>query len=241
MLRVEGNEDDLRFLAADLRQSDTKIEEDPAEPGKYLLRSPDFATCSTHDDVFDLGVEFLKRMTGWLRWSRGSTAALSPGALFRLRDDGTRDVVARVVSAGFVVRWGHGTLVAWDTNGEPVAAPPTASKQLVDLMARDPAVAKVMRLSGAADADSWVGLARIREVIEADAGGVTAMQAAGWASGNELDRFKHSASSVAVAGDDARHGHERTAPPRKPMSLREAKDHVDHIRREWLRSKGVCV
>jgi hypothetical protein len=42
-----------------------------------------------------------------------------------------------------------------------------------------------------------------------------------------------------VAGDHARHGKEKTLPPKAPMSLEEAGIYVDGLVRGWLASKGA--
>lgn len=240
-LRVAGDPSDLEYLAEELRLGPTKVAIDVFEAGHFVLLSVDFSGLTEDKKVREVGMEHLKRLSGLLRCIEGSTTPLVPGALYCIRPDGTRDVFAQLIGAEFRIRYGHVRAVAFDPNGTPLPSPPSAAQHLARLMNIDPAVAKVMRLTVAPDAGSWVGLARIREVIEDDSGGATAIQKAGWASGAELDRFKHSANSVSVAGDAARHGHERTMPPSKPMSLSEAREHVERLRREWLKSKGVST
>jgi hypothetical protein len=240
-LRVEGDEGDLVFLARELERQPNRLTPDRFEDRKYVLLSSDFAACADRGDVLELGVEWLRRLSGLLRCVHGSFTPLTPGALYFVRDDGTRDIFARMVGAEFKARFGYVTAVARDAKGNPLPAPPSPTQRLAALMATDLAVAKVMRLTGSADAESWVGLSRLREVIEEDVNGADAIQKLGWASRNELDRFGHSANSVTVAGDAARHGYERTQPPAKPMTLSEAKEHIEKLRREWLKWKGVST
>jgi len=95
----------------------------------------------------------------------------------------------------------------------------------------DPHVRKALRLRGAGDLD-WVGLCRLLEVIE---DGATEEQKRSWPK-KEIKRIKHNASSVAVAGDAARHGKERTDPPSVPMSLKDARLRVDTLLKDWLES-----
>jgi hypothetical protein len=76
-------------------------------------------------------------------------------------------------------------------------------------------------------------------VIEAGIGGEDAIIAKGWATRSEVRRFKHSANSVAVAGDAARHGVEPTQPPANAKTLAVARPYVDHLLRAWLENGAV--
>ncbi len=240
-LTVEGDRSDLAFLTEELKLEPTKVACDVLEAGHFVLLSDDFTGLADDKKVREAGMEHLRRLSGLLRCIEGSTTPLVPGALYWIRPDGTRDVYAQVIGAEFRIRYGHVRATLIDANGTPLPTPPSTAQLLARLMNADRSVAKVMRLTSAADSGSWVGLARIREVIESDSGGTSAIQKAGWASRAELERFRHSANSVSVAGDAARHGHERTFPPCKPMSLSEAREHVERLRREWLKSKGVST
>ena len=91
---------------------------------------------------------------------------------------------------------------------------------------------KALRLAARDDATEWVGLYRIYEVIEADLGGEHATAAPGMFPA--LKRFKHTCQSVAVAGDDARHGVERERPPRNPVTLDEARAGVAALMERWI-------
>ncbi|WP_337286430.1 hypothetical protein [Candidatus Methylomirabilis sp.] len=56
---------------------------------------------------------------------------------------------------------------------------------------------------------------------------------------DEVKRFTRTANSVTTAGDQARHGKERTAPPAKPMPLASARNLIDGLLRSWLAWKAV--
>jgi hypothetical protein len=110
---------------------------------------------------------------------------------------------------------------------------------LFQLAAGDKAIAKVLRLLSASDAMTWVGLYRIHEVIEDDAGGQHKLEKQGWGSTDDLRRFKHSANSMQVGGDKSRHGKEPQVPPKNPMTLAEAEAYAKYIVQAWLASKGA--
>ena len=89
------------------------------------------------------------------------------------------------------------------------------------------------------DAQTWVGMYRIHEVIEHDLGGEHSMRKRGWGSGTDHKRFKHSANSVSVGGDESRHGEELGASPKNPMAPEEAVAYLNYVVEAWLASKGV--
>ena len=59
----------------------------------------------------------------------------------------------------------------------------------------------------------------------------------GWISHADAKRFKHTANSVAILGDAARHGAESTNPPKQPISLEEARNLISKLVRDWIASK----
>ena len=102
----------------------------------------------------------------------------------------------------------------------------------------DPAIAKALALRDAKSL-SWTDLYRLFEVISAGVGGDNWLASNGWTSRATIGRFKHSANSVAVAGDDARRAVETTNPPSNPMSHAEAEEFVDSLLRHWFESGSV--
>jgi hypothetical protein len=130
-----------------------------------------------------------------------------------------------------------GEPVVTNSQGKPLPSPPPQTVLLHRLGTRDAAVAKALRLLDAEDAKTWVGLYRLYEVIERDAGGEKGMRARGWSSPT-LNRFKHCANSVAVAGDGARPGREVKNPPKLRMSLADAEDCVRKLMNDWLAAKA---
>lgn len=94
---------------------------------------------------------------------------------------------------------------------------------------RSEVVERVLRLRSAPDLLP-TDLARILDTIQGSGEPVNASDA-------ELSRFTHSVIRMNAFGDLARHGHERTKPPLNPMTLREAREFIDRITRDWLASK----
>ena len=101
-------------------------------------------------------------------------------------------------------------------------------------------VAKALRLLGNRNMN-WVDLYRLIEVVEHDVGGRDEIKKRGWATTDDLGRFRHTANSVAASGDNARHGKEETQPPVRPMSLDEGRAFVEPVVRAWLQFRAQAT
>ncbi|HEY8034028.1 MAG TPA: hypothetical protein VIF37_00375 [Methylobacter sp.] len=210
--------------------------------GEFLYESIAFATCSTSEEVLAVANEELSVLSGVLKLARDSFEPLRTGAVYRLNPAGGRDVFVRITETlQLRCEVEEITLTVTDNQGNVVISPspPPRAVLIAALAATDIAVAKAMRLLSAADSKSWVGLYRLYEVIEADIGGGHALKKCGWGSARDLKRFKHSANSVTVAGDAARHGKELEVPPTHPMSEGEAVAYVNYVLQAWLAAKGA--
>jgi len=208
---------------------------------QFLYASDALASCTTAEEVLAVADQEFAVLSGVLKLARDSHEPLRSGAVYRQNPAGGRHVFVRVSAGQMRLEAGEVTVTVTDSKGNVITrpTPPPRTVRLAQLAASDVAVKKAMRLHAEDDAVCWVGLYRIYEVIEADAGGEAALGESGWTSGNDQKRFKHSANSVTVAGDDARHGKETQKPPKRPMSLQEAVAYVRHLMEAWLASKGV--
>jgi len=129
------------------------------------------------------------------------------------------------------------TVIRGDGTREEVVsdADPVPASDLLALAASEPDVARALRLIGQAE-PTWSVLYHLYEVVLGDVGG--RIYDDGWASRAEVERFRRTANSPVVLGEDARHGRETTEPPSNPMSLREARDVVERLVRRWLEEKA---
>ncbi|MDP2379489.1 MAG: hypothetical protein Q8M35_03185 [Pseudohongiella sp.] len=181
-------------------------------------------------------------LSGVLKMMRDSPEPLRTGAVYRRNSAGGRDVFLHIQETVNVrAELGEVTVTVTDADGNVVTrpAPPPRTVTITKLAATDNSVSKAMRLLAAPDHKSWVGMYRIHEVIEGDVGSKSALRKCGWGSAQDLKRFKHSANSVSVAGDSARHGKELQLPPKHPMSIDEAAAYLNYVLQSWLSSKGA--
>jgi hypothetical protein len=236
-VQVEGDPWDLDYLIRLSEGSRWRFLRDVASVG-YLYESDTLAALATSDEVERVARDELACLSGILKLERDSREPLRQRAIFRVSDDGGRDAFVR--AQGFrPIRFGTPSMLQTDAAGNALPEQTVQSRAaaILQVAAGNIAVSKVLRLLSAADAESWVGLYRVHEVIEADVGGQHTMQTKGWTSADDLKRFKHSANSVHVGGDGSRHGRELQLPPKNPMNLPEAAAYVAKIMRSWLASK----
>lgn len=240
-VQLEGDARELEFLAGVLT-SGSRTVLPGAKGAGYVYQSDSFQNCSTSDEVEELAGSEVAVLSGILRLERQARNGLTYGAVYRVHPDGRRDIFVRIQESIEVKAEISGvTAVVMDAAGNvipPPPPPPARAMVLAQLAASDAAVAKVLRLLNGADAKTWVGLYRIHEVIDEDVGGQHRLEKSGWGSADDLRRFKHSANSVLVGGDESRHGKEPQVPPKNPMTLSEAEAYNKYIVQAWLACKG---
>jgi hypothetical protein len=239
-IQVQGWASDLEHLARHFTSAPIVVVKDPRGDG-FLYESEAFGSCTNSEQVLAKAEEELAVLSGVLRLERDSPEPLRAGAVYKQNANGGRDVFVHI-REGIQLRaeFGEVTITTTDAQGNVIRrpSPPARTVWVTRLSAKDPAVAKAMRLVAAPDFKTWVALYRVHEVIEADVGGEHALKKKGWGSGRDLKRFKHSANSVKVAGDAARHGREVEQAPSNPMAIEEAAAYVRYLLEAWLESKG---
>jgi hypothetical protein len=239
-VQLQGDVRDLKFLAEVFATGPRKVLCDDKGSG-YLYESESFHSCSNLQEVEQLAESELAVLSGILKLERKARGSFKHGAIFRLNPTGGRDVFVSIhESIEVQVELGDVTVVLTDAAGKIIAQtapPPPRSAVLLQLAIESAAVEKVLRLLSAPDAKTWVGLFRIFEVIEDDVGGNHMLKKQGWGSSDDMRRFKHSANSVQVGGDNSRHGKEPMVPPKNPMALSEAEAYIKYIVQAWLESK----
>ena len=207
------------------------------EADKFILRSNAFDILDVPRTVAEKAKEILAVLSGATRLILGGHTSMSVGGIYRVRDDGGRDIFLIAEPGTFQMRGFASTMVVTKSDGtEEIHRPADGIPSWLALATTDDAVAKALRLY---DEDSlgWVELYRLYEVIESDIGHSTILTNR-WASDANIRLFKHTANSVAATGDQARHGKETSTPPAKPLTLSEARTLVDALLRAWLTYKA---
>jgi hypothetical protein len=228
-VEVVGDPADLNTLADGFADQSLQIRQAP--DGKFILTAGAVSDLSDPWDVLKQARLLLDQVAGSARLFLGMTASLTVGNVTRLRDDGRKDYFILPEPARFTARAFAPTIVVAHADGsQDISRPSDPVWRALQTARKDPTVAKLLRLRNRANL-AWVELYRIFEIIQASVGR-SHIVSSGWATDTDLTRFTHSANSVTVGGDDARHGIERSDPPARPLDLEQAQSLVD----SWIKS-----
>lgn len=240
-VQIRGALSDLEHLARHFSSATASVFRDERDDS-YLYYSKAYDSCDTSEKVLETTDGELAVLSGILKFVRDSHEPLLSGAVLKRHADGRCDIFVHIrESIQIRTELGEVTVTITDAQGNPAQQPTPAPRTvtIAALATQDAAITKAMRLFAPPEAKTWVGLYRVYEVIEADVGGEHSLQKKNWSSKSDLKRFKHSANSVKVAGDAARHGKEHEHPPSNPMTIEEAVAYVNYVMHAWLASKGV--
>lgn len=240
-VQIHGWPSDLEHLAHHFTTPNRKVVRDTRGDG-FVYETDSFIRCQTSEDVLNLASEDLRVLSGVLKLIRDSPEPLRVGAVYRLNANGGRDAFVSINETVCArAELGEVTVSTTGSDGNIITrqAPPPRTIAVANLSSTDANVAKALRLLAAPDHKSWVNMYRIHEVIELDVGGEHALIKKRWGLQKDLKRFKHSANSVEVAGDDARHGKEENIPPPNPMSIEAAAEYLMYVLQTWIAAKGA--
>lgn len=226
-VEVTGDRDALRLF----REVMTTAEFDLREAdGQFFLRMGDLDHLTEAGVVRSRARNIVRAMSGGARLILGWSAPMAVGNVWRRHPDGRRDVFLEAEAIALKARVMPVTVRLAGAGGdEEVHHPGDPALRWLRKSQEEEPVGRVLRLLSEPDL-SWVELYRILEIVlDATGGNVDE-----WASVSAVKRFKRTANSVGAVGDLARHGRERTEPPPKPMSIKEAQELVLRIVRLWM-------
>lgn len=235
--RLAGNRHDLEFLARNFAVDQIRVTNAPNNDG-YFLESDNFDPAASAEVVLSQCRDLLPILSGILRFEKQIGAELSSDGVILCHPDGHEKAFLFFHETISVHASMTAEVVSADGSAQSLTPQlvPSQADLLLTLAASDPAVAKALRLLGTSER-TWVDLYRIYEVVEGDVGGQHHLQVRGWAAKDEIRGFKHSANSVAVGGDEARHGIEQQQPPSNPLTLEQAHVLVHRLVTSWLVNK----
>jgi hypothetical protein len=205
--------------------------------GQFVLRSTQFEPLQTADAVRNKAQEIATAVSGTARLLLGTSQAIAVGAVFMVREDGRRNIFVSLSPATVRLRGALASLVVKRADGTVETHYPTEpGPGWVQVALQQEVVARALRLRNTGILE-WVDLYRLYEVIESDVP-ARAIQAKGWVTSGQIERFKRTANSQKAIGDKARHGKDPYEPPQNPMSLSEARGLIDSVLKAWLGEKA---
>jgi len=204
----------------------------------FVLKVATFADLADARDVRERATPIVESLSGIARLLLQNKESLRIASAVEIRPNGTRNIFVELEPAVLRITGGLVSLQVPRADGSIEERRPSDPAPAWLVKALDtPEAARALRLRDKRDL-SWTDLYRLFEVVVDGAGGTEVIINEGWASRAQLSRFTHSANSVSAAGDLARHGVERTAPPADPMSISEARSLVGILLSRWL-GKGA--
>ncbi len=242
LVTLSGDQTDLKELAKSCTRPEISVVE---REGEVCLESSDFKDTDTANDIWKKADRIIGQLNGACRLALSSLTPLRY-TVHQLREDGTKISFVSGSAVGRAKVTGRMTVKRADGTVEEISqADPIPF--WMSLARSNPKVATVLELLSEDDWSSWVSLYRIFEVVESDLGsnraGRQAMVSRGWATWDDIERFRYTANSFNELGKEARHGDEAaTRPPSPiptPMSRAEARALVERILHNWLRGKGT--
>ncbi len=231
-IELRGDQWDLNILVSELCSPEVSVIK---EQNVYYLQSVLFAAMNDAAEVLKEGRELLSVINGAAKLQDPGFGKVDVCGVAYLDDEGK--IHQYILAESIVSDWkgrSRASVHAVDADGNPLPDGPTLLETRTKLASMDKAVKRALRM-WSAFAHDWVNLYKILEVVEADVG--SQIMKGGWATGAEVECFKHTANSYLATGDDARHAHTRQAPPKRPMSIQEAEGLIRSVLISWLESK----
>ena len=233
LVRLEGERFDLEDLPSLLRTSEhTVVEED----GLYYLKSSDFDSLGSADEVRECAIRIIEMINGTMKVRAPDHRGARESGVTLAEEDGRRRhylyvrssfTVRSKVTANATVTASNGTLKA--------ALSHTSVESWIRLAKSDKAVADALHFF---TDNTWINLYKVYEIISEDVGGQEAIVRNGWATRQSLRRFTQTAQSKAALGDLARHAANKFRPPSQPMTTQEAEALLRGLIVSWLSSKA---
>lgn len=225
--RLKGDSFDLDTLTDLFSEGDPTIAAD--EEG-YFLQSSTLDGLTEATAVKERADELLDNVNGVARVLDPSYRNVELDGKFD--SDSGRSVVIEIGTATARARVGAVVVQTGETN---TSHPAPRGPRYVALAAVDADVAEALGYL-AASVDPAT-LFKVYEIIEHDVGSWREIREAGWASRNEIARFKASVNRPEVSGTDARHARYAGTPPGDPMNQAEARRFLIDLLHRWMDSK----
>jgi len=225
-----GDEADLEDLCKSFCSSEISILK---EDDRYYMKGSLFDSIQEIDELETKAIEVIALLDGAARLGLNRRKPLGISHYSRNSAGGSEQELFVILQDTITIRDSVSIKITHNDGTEEEIHPGDSCLRWMLLSLQNEVIAKVLTLISLDD-NSWVGLYRIFEVINADMDIVKS----GWATKKSIERFKHTANHPEAAGKESRHGHSKAAPPQHPMSISEARQLIHFIVQNWLNEKA---
>jgi hypothetical protein len=198
----------------------------------YYLRSDLLEAIQDADQVRASAQELLECLLGAAKLYRPSLGPVGLDSVVREEEDGRRHVY--VYLSGAIRVRSKVSVAKLTVNGKEETRQIPRPALWAAIAKDDEKIRQALRL-WVKGSENWADLYKVLEVIQSDVGG--AIYTNERASKRKVTRFTHTADSVEALGDQARHAKKVGSPPRKPMTIQEAKQLIKGLLEKWIDSK----
>ncbi len=231
LVRLKCEKFDLEDLPSLLRSPEHTVIE---ENGFYYLKSSDFNSLSSADEVRERAIAIIDMLNGAMKLHIHNFRGVFEDGVTIIKEDGSRHHYAYL--GGTIAARAKVSATVTTSNGTQQIAPrPSNVESWLSLAKSDKDVADALHFFRE---NTWINFYKVYEIIKDDVGGKKAITTNGWATKKGLERFTHTAQSRAALGDYARHASKKDTPPAQPMPIQEAESLIRRVLLSWFRSKA---
>jgi hypothetical protein len=224
--RLQGHEFDLLTLAELFREGDPAVASD--DEGYCLSFTASDRLVDDGSRLSDAASVLLHRVNGVARTLSSDFRPV--GLTGRFSDETGRQ--HQVVLADTAEVRARANPVTVAVGGQQPPPPPAPGPGYVQLTQTHPDVAEVLDILGRADpAPDWSDLYKIHEI---PLDNVPGFYQRGWVTKDQVSAFTASANRKEVSGDLARHARFKGDPPKRTMTLVEARQLIGSVVTTWL-------
>ena len=225
---LEGHQFDLEALARFFPEGGTRV---VRQGDIYYLTSPEIDSPPDGETCHDVAPAVLERLNGIARTLKPNFEPVKLAGAYQEADE---EPVRFVTVASAALRIEAG-LVAVVTGGASAPAPPPPGPALLNLSKMHAEVAETLALLGKPEPLNWIELYKNFEVIR-DSLKPTPLDRSGLATKDEISAFTGSANRPDVSGADARHARMSGPPPKRQMTIGQAREFIGQLARAWMES-----
>jgi hypothetical protein len=224
--RLQGHEFDLLTLAQLFRESDPAVAGD--HEGYYLNFTAPDRLLDDGSRLYDAASVLLRRVNGV---ARTLSSDFRPVILTgRFSDEAGRQ--HQVVLADTAEVRARANPVMVSAGGEQPPPLPAPGPGYLQLAQTHPDVAEILDILGNADpAPDWSEFYKIHEILLDN---VPGFYQRGWVTRDQISAFTASANRREVSGELARHARWKGDPPKRTMTLVEARQLIGSLVVTWL-------
>ena len=231
LVRLKGEKFDLEDFPSLLRSPEHTVIE---ENGSYYLKSSDFDSLSSADEVRERAIAIIDMLNGAMKLHIHDFRGVFEDGVTIIKEDGSRHHYV-YLGGSIATRVKVSATVTTSNGTQQIAPQPSDVESWLSLAKGDKAVGDALHFFRET---TWISLYKVYEIIRDDVGGEEAITTNGWATKKRLKRFTRTAQSRAALGDYARHASKKYTPPAQPMPIHEAESLIRGILRSWFRSKA---